>query len=329
MFFDAYEVKTFINQFFDLSNFNIYEGYNNKNHLIYLNIVKNICVDELYRIFFIENKISMLKFIKENIEIKFNKTKMELSLINKNNEKEKKLNLYKINSFKDFFEKLNQIIDLHFDNGKILYSDEIEEEEEEQDKDEEEDQSPFVSLFLSVNQEIENDNDSNNSINKIGNFLNSEILTEESEFSLLAKGILKIENVSEINLLKFNLTYRSKSDKNKIDKIIDKIGKNKYILLLIKTNKGNIFGAYAYFYDYYYDNKEKDRNLGVVFSFKNGKLFYDVEGFIWKNDEGIEIKNYFYITKPSFGLKNKITNNLMEIGESNFTCFKIEAYDIN
>ena len=102
MFFDAYEVKTFINQFFDLSNFNIYEGYNNKNHLIYLNIVKNICVDELYRIFFIENKISMLKFIKENIEIKFNKTKMELSLINKNNEKEKKLNLYKINSLKIF-----------------------------------------------------------------------------------------------------------------------------------------------------------------------------------------------------------------------------------
>jgi len=321
LFFDTYGVKTFINQFFDLSNYNIYEGYNNKNHLLYLNIVKNICVDELYRIFFIENKISMLKFIKENIEIKFNKTKMELSLINKNNEKEKKLKLYKIKSYKDFFEKLNKIIDLHFDNGKILYSDESEEEIEEQD--EEEDQ----------NQEIErdkeeNDNDSNNSINKIGNFLNSEILTEESEFSLLAEGILEIENVSEINQLKFNLTYRSKSDKNKIDKIIEKIGKNKYILLLIKTNKGNIFGAYTYFYDYY-NNKEKDRKLGVVFSFKNGKLFYDVEGFIWKNDEGIEIKNYFYITKPSFGLKNKITNNLMEIGESNFTCFKIEAYDIN
>ena len=62
------------------------------------------------------------------------------------------------------------------------------------------------------------------------------------------------------------------------------------MLILIKTNKGNIFGTYAYFYDYYYyDNKKKDRKNGVAFNFKKEKFFYDVEGLILKNDQGIEI----------------------------------------
>ena len=318
--FDPFGIKNFINNFFYFSNFNIYEGYNDENHLLYLKITKNISVEELYRIFFIENKVSMLKLIKENIEIKYNKNKKELNLINKNEQKEKQIKSSNINSFKDFFYELNKIMDLHFNNGEKLNikntnSDEDEEKEEEEEEEEEE-------------QEQEQCIDSNkNDIEK--KFLNSEILTEENEFSLLKEGILEIENIDDFKELKFELIYRAKSDKNKIDKIIDKIGKNKYLLIIIKTNKGNIFGAYAYFYDFYYDNKEEERKLGVVFNFKKEKLFYNVEGLIYKNDQGIEIKDYFYITKPSFSLKNKIINNSMEIGEDNFTCALTEVYDIN
>ena len=325
--FDPFGVKSFINKFFDISNFNIYEGYNDKNHLIYLNISKNITVDELYRIFYIDNKVSFLKLINENIEIKFNKDKKQLTVINRNNKEEKQLNTYKINTYHEFFYKLNKNMDLHFDNGKILsikskYSSENEEDEEKKDVEEEEEGEE-------KEKEEEIDKISNeDDLNEIGNFLNSEILTEEKEFSLLSEGILEIENISKIKNLKFNLIYRAKSDKNKIEAIIDKIGKNKYMLILIKTNKGNIFGAYAYFYDYDYYNKGEDKNLGVVFNFKKEKLFYDIEGLIWKNNQGIEIKNYFYITKPSFSLKNKIINNLMEIGETNFTCRKMEVYDV-
>ena len=327
----------FINKFFDFSNFYIYEGYNNKNHLLYLKITKNITVDELYRIFFLENKILILKLINENFEIKYNRDKKEMYLLNKNNQK-KKLQSYKINSFCNFFYKLNKIIDLHFNNGEILNikynnSDKSEEEGEREDDIKEEEKVEYgqdvFNMYLTLEEKENDNNSSNDDIKKIGNFLNSEILSEEKEFSLLREGLLEIENVDDIERLKFKLIYRAKSDKNKIDTIIDKIGKNKYMLILIKTNKGNIFGTYAYFYDYYYyDNKEKDRKFGVVFNFKKEKLFYDVEGLIWKNDQGIEIKNYFYITKPSFSLKNKIIDNLMEIGESNFTCSKIEVYDI-
>ena len=324
--FDPFGIKSFINEFFDYSNFKIYEGYNNTYNLLYLNISKNITVDELYRIFFIENKISVLKLINENIEIKYNKDKKELILINNNNKEGKSLKTYKINDYVDFFNKLNKIMALKFDNGEILninYNNSSENEEEK-----EEDAIFFENFFFAEEKEKEDKDFNEGNLDEIGNFLNSEILTEGKEFSLLAKGILKIENISQIKKLKFKLIYRAKSDKNKIDTIIDKIGKNKYMLILIKTNKGNIFGAYAYFYDYYYNNNDQDRNLGVVFNFKKQKLLYDVEGFIWKNDQGIEIKNYFYITKPSFSLKNKIINNLMEIEENNFICAKIEVYDI-
>ena len=74
------------------------------------------------------------------------------------------------------------------------------------------------------------------------------------------------------------------------------------MLIIIKTNKRIIFGTYGYFYDFYYYNKE-DRKFWVVFNFTKEKLFYDFEVLIFKNDQGIEVKNYFYITKPSFGLK--------------------------
>ena len=299
--FDPIQIKIFIDNFFDLSNFNIYEGYNDENTLIYLKIVKNISIDELYRIFFIQSKISFLILRKENIKIKYNRNKKELYLIYNVNEKENQLS-YKIESFNEFCYKLHEIMDLYLNNGEILNIENIH--------------------YDNTKKKIKEKNDNIN-------FLNSEIITEEKEFSLLNEGISEIENIDNIELLKFNLIYRAKSDKNKIETIIDKIGKNKYMLIIIKTNKGNIFGAYVYFYDYYYYDKDEDRNFGVVFNFTKEKLFYNAEGLIYKNDQGIEVKNYFYITKPSFGLKNKIINDLMEIGESNFICAKMEVYDIN
>ena len=310
-------INLFITDFFDISNFNIYEGCNDENYLLYFKIAKYISIDELYRIFFLENKISYLRLKKENINIKYNKNKKELNLVYIVNNKEKQLT-YQIKDFTDFFYKLNKIMDLYFYNGEIIkitnnYSDKSEEEEKDERKEKE-------------NKKNNNSNEDNT--NEIDNFINSEILSKEKEFSLLNEGISEIEGINDISKLEFNLIYRAKSDKNKIDKIIEKIGKNKYMLIIIKTNKGNIFGTYAYFYDFCCYNKE-DRKFGVVFNFTKEKLFYDVEGLIYKNDQGIEVKNYFYITKPSFGLKNKIINNSMEIEESNFTCAKMEVYDVS
>ena len=72
------------------------------------------------------------------------------------------------------------------------------------------------------------------------------------------------------------MVYKAKSDKSKISQIIDIIGKNRYILLLVKTNKGSIFGAYTYFYDYdnYLHTTEKE--LGIVFNFIDVHFFAEV-----------------------------------------------------
>ena len=124
------------------------------------------------------------------------------------------------------------------------------------------------------------------------------------------------------------MVYKAKSEKSKINKIIDIIGNNKYILLLVKTNKGSIFGAYTYFYDYNKYIYANEKELGIVLNFIDEKIYYNVEGFIYKKNKGIEIKDYFYILKPSFRIKNKIMYDLIEIGERHFTCKNIEFYEI-
>ena len=119
------------------------------------------------------------------------------------NNKENQLT-YKIKSFTDFFYKLNKIMDLYFYNGEI----QIKVKKKKRKK-------------KGKKKRIRKKNNCNeDNTNEIANFINSEILTEEKEFSLLNEGISEIENIDDIKELKFNLIYRTKSDKNKIDKII-------------------------------------------------------------------------------------------------------------
>ena len=165
--------------------------------------------------------------------------------------------------------------------------------------------------------------DKNGNINRIISI--SQVITTESQLNLLINGLSKV--IEEKNLV-FNLVYEATYDKSKSNQIIDIIGKNKYMLLLVKTNKDNIFGAYTYFYDYYkyiYTNKKE---LGIVCNFNDEKIYNNAEGFIYKENKGIEVKDYFYILKPSFRIKNKIMYDLIEIGERYFICKIIEFYEI-
>ena len=282
MVFDRFDIKKFVDDFFDYSGLSVYEGYDYNNILIYLNIIEKIPNNELYRIFFIENKICKLKLNNEKKFIKFDKSNNKLTLKKHNSEKEKEEQIKcHINTFDEFLNKLNQ---KKLKNKNII---------------------------------------KNGNINKIISI--SQIITTESQLNFLINGLSKV--IEEKNL-EFNLIYKAKSDKSKINQIINVIGNNRYILLLVKTNKGSIFGAYTYLYDYnkYMDTNKKE--LGIVFNFIDEKIYYNVEGFIYKENKGIEIKDYFYILKPSFRIKNKIMYDLIEIGERYFTCKNIEFYEI-
>ena len=285
MIFDRFNIKTFVDDFFDYSGLSTYEGYDYNNILIYLNIIEKIPNNELYRIFFIEDKICKLKLNNEKKYIKFDKINNKLTLIKHNSEKEKEKQIKcHINTFDEFLNILNQ-------------------------------------------KKIKNKNikDKNGNINKIISI--SQIITTESQLNFLINGL---SEVIEGKNLKFQLIYKAISDKSKINQIIDIVGDNRYILLLVKTNKGSIFGAYTYFYNYnkYMLTNKNKKELGIVFNFIDEKIYYNVEGFIHKNNEGIEIKDYFYILKPSFRIKNKIMYDLIEIGERYFTCKNIEFYEI-
>lgn len=109
--FDPIGIKNFIYDFFDYSgNFYIYEGFDRNNNLIYYNITHKIENDELYRIFFIDNKIITLKFIREKIEIKYDKENNQLIIIKKNKEGKDQLKVYKIKSINKFFNKIRKNI---------------------------------------------------------------------------------------------------------------------------------------------------------------------------------------------------------------------------
>ena len=113
-YYDQFGIKSFINEFFDYSDtFFIYEGFGDNNNLIYYNIVKKLEIgNELYRIFFIENKISKMNFIKENIEINYNKNENKLRIINKNKHKYRQLKDYDIHSFNQFINDIRINIEI-------------------------------------------------------------------------------------------------------------------------------------------------------------------------------------------------------------------------
>ena len=111
MVFDRFDIKKFVDNFFYYSGLSVYEGYDYNNILIYLYIIEKIPNNELYRIFFIENKICKLKLNDEKKYIKFDKSNNKLTIIKHNSEKEKdKEKQIKChdNNFDEFLNKLNQ-----------------------------------------------------------------------------------------------------------------------------------------------------------------------------------------------------------------------------
>ena len=238
MVFDRFGIKKFVNDFFDYSGLNVYEGYDNNNILVYLNIVDEILDNELYRIFFIQNKIFKLMLNNEKKQIKFDKSSNNLTLINYKKKKIKEVKC-NITTFDEFLNKLNNKKNKKLENKKI-----------------------YINEIIST----------------------SQILTTKSQYKLLINGLSEVLNKKH-NII-YNLLYKGISDKSKIDTIIDIIGKNRYMLLLVKTNKGSIFGAFVFFKDSY-----PNENKGIVFNFIDEKIYYNAEGYICTNNKGIEVKD--------------------------------------
>lgn len=104
------QIYEFNKEFFDLKKlFMVYEGFNDNNNLIYLNISSNsISEEEINRIFLDEQKLCSLNLKRENIQIKYNRQKNHLII--KNNKKEKNLkNSKSICFFSNIIRGLNNL----------------------------------------------------------------------------------------------------------------------------------------------------------------------------------------------------------------------------
>ena len=155
---------------------------------------------------------------------------------------------------------------------------------------------------------------------KIQIYFNSEIL-KVSHFDIIRKGFLKIFPKINLKSSNFEILYRASCDKDKIRTLMDLCYLSKYLLLIIETIKGKIFGAFAY------HNENYNPPLGFIFELQTNKILYDnIELIFEQNKNRIMIKNYFFLNDSFFSSKkNRVLRN-MNIGETNFTCEEVEVF---
>ena len=237
-------ILKFIKRLFDINKFFIYEGYDDKNNIIYLNIaLHSIEEEELLRIFLYENKISLFNLIKEDIQIKYNKNKNHLIINHINN----KLKIQEKNSFNKpicFFRNiirglvnLNKLTINGFDysfynliNSNII-SLSINSLNEFGSKN-------FNHINTSNSQDFENDWKTFTSFDYIKLFNNLKYLTISGNLQFLKEII--IHSQQNKNLKKIKL-YKEYNFKNNLKDELNKVKKMKDITIeIINTNLHNV-----------------------------------------------------------------------------------------
>ena len=297
-------------------NFNFSEIYNKNITSLNINILKNYSINNCYFMnelndnIFIYKKLKILKIsgdydtlqeITKNIPPDINLKSItfysidgdekKLSNIkNKLNKKNIVLEVIQISKtgygkrkFQTNKKKQENIININNNNFKI--------EKDEEDK-----------IYNNVSQ-----NDSRFPID-------SKILKDNRQFNILKKGFYSLYGGKKIKDLIFKLVYRATRDGGTINNF-KKICKSEIqTLLIIETDKGKIFGAYAHFKDKNTNNNKYNNQF--IFDITNDKFEHkDINGIM------LGVENYFSLYENflnSYG-RNKI-------GNERFSCKEVEAF---
>ena len=286
-FTDGKDVKEFIDLFFDKNELILNEGFDINNKLKYINISNRIYIDELERLFILNNTIIKLNIYYKNVTIAFNKNNYSIRI--QNNMKNQLYNSQKIyiNTLLEAFDNLNLI-------KKNLTSDKKLLEELSNDK------LPPMKI-----------DDYN------GPYFDSKILTKKYYFDSL----FQVLDLMQKSKYEFKLIYRASLNSGEI-KDLTSLSRNIYrMLLLVKTQKGNIFGALKSFNDI---NKDKE-DKGFVINIINEKKYFDDSCGFMKDDK-IGVYKYFCLLKNVFCKCNKIINENMNCEENYFSCKEVELF---
>ena len=134
------------------------------------------------------------------------------------------------------------------------------------------------------------------------------------QFNILKKGFYSLYGKKKIKDLIFKLVYRATRDGGTINKF-KKFCKSKIqTLLIIETERGKIFGAYAYFQEKNTNNNKYNNQF--IFDITNDKFEYkDINGIM------LGVENYFSLYE---NFLNTYERN--KFGSERFSCKEVEAF---
>jgi len=289
-FTNGKDIKEFIDLFFDKNELILNEGFDIDNKLKYINISNRIYIDELERLFILNNKIIKLNIYYKNVIIAFNKNNYSVRI--QNNMKNPLYNNHKIyiNTLIEAFNNLNLLKKNLTSDKKLL---------EELSNDE----LPIMKI-----------DDYN------GPYFDSKILIKKYYFDSL----FKVFNLLQKSKYEFKLIYRASTNSGDIKELTFLCRNLNKMLLIVKTHKGNIFGALKNFKDTNTDNIDKE-DKGFVFDIINDKIYFDdYSGYL--KDDKIGVYKYFCLSKNFFSKNNKIIKGSMNIEENYFSCKEVEIF---
>jgi hypothetical protein len=275
--------------FFDKNELILNEGFDINNKLKYINISNRIYIDEIERLFILNNTIIKLNIYYKNVTITFNKNNYSIRI--QNNMKNPLYNSQKI--------YINTLLET-FDNLKLLKKN--------------------LTSDKKLLEDLSNDELPQLKIGDYnGPYFASKILIKKYYFDSL----FQVFDLMQISKYEFKLIYRASINSGEIKELTSLCRNINRLLLLVKTQKGNIFGALKNFKD---KNKDKDKeDTGFVFDIINEKKYFD-DSYGFMKDDKIGVYKYFCLSKNFFSKCNKIINESINIGENYFSCKEVELF---
>ena len=161
-----------------------------------------------------------------------------------------------------------------------------------------------------------NKNNENNDGNII---LFDSVILQKQHFDIIKKGLKTLYPNKVVKKSNFKILYRASCDGDTIKTIMELVKNNKQLLVIIKTDKGEIFGAFipdSVSNELYYSR-------GFIFELVNKKIEYNYLFFQYQSkNRKIYINPYFYINDSFSRKTSKILSNI------NFNKFTSEPHPI-
>ena len=272
--------------FFDKNDLILNEGLDINNKLKYINISNRIFIDELERLFILNNTIIKLNIYYKNVTIAFNKNNYSIRIQKNMNYQLYNTQKIYINTLIEAFNNIN-LIKKNLTNDKKLL--------EELSNDE----LPKMK-----------EGDYN------GPYFDSKILIKKYYFDPL----FKVFDLFKKSKYEFKLIYRASLYSGEIKEITSLSRNLNRMLLIVKTQKGNIFGALKNYNEINIDKEDK----GFVFDIINDKIYFD-DSYGYMKDDKIGVYQYFCLSSNVFSNCNKIRKN-MNFEEKYFSCKEVEIF---